>query len=218
MWRWWTDQRAAQKPFNSQWVKETLTDKVFKLSHKSVAFRQIEQNGPFQRPTEVACQFWARRGPCEGLNVCIILLMGTESSSPFHTYRHLLGFLQFLWEAADGYCCFKKKEKKRNRRGNADWTPSCCVLLIDSRYVIALWAGERERKSLKDAVNEKQITFSSLFHLAFSFSHSLMFVGSFHTFLRLYKVGVSLRDDAGISPGTMRYCESHGCSARETPK
>lgn len=35
-----------KRTFSGQLVKETSTSKVFKLSHKSAAFGQIEQNGP----------------------------------------------------------------------------------------------------------------------------------------------------------------------------
>lgn len=84
--KWWTDHRAAQKPFSSQRVKETLTAKVFKLSHKPVAFRQIEQNGSFQGLWS-SMWGWGQRGPLleKGLNGCIMLPVGVESRGPFHT-------------------------------------------------------------------------------------------------------------------------------------
>lgn len=114
-------QGSTKKPFSSQRVKETLTSKVFKLSHKSVAFRQIEQNGPFQDPEWSSMSALGTKGaPArKGLNGCIILSVAVVSKGPFHTYSHLLlAFLQFLREAADGCHCFKKK---LNRRGDADW-------------------------------------------------------------------------------------------------
>ena len=55
MWKEKTDHRGGawrekKRTFSGQLVKETSTSKVFKLSHKSLASRQIEQNGPFQKP------------------------------------------------------------------------------------------------------------------------------------------------------------------------
>lgn len=156
-------QGSTKRPFTSQWVKETLTSKVFKLSHKSVAFRQIEQNGPFQEPRWSSMSALGTKGTSggESLNGCIILSVAAASKGPFHTYRHLLlAFLQFLREAADGCHCFNKK---LNRRGNADWRPKpftlpnfCSVFPPDRQPLqqFALWAGGRDSKSPWDADTE----------------------------------------------------------------
>lgn len=89
-------QSRRKKPFSSRWVKKTLTSIVFKLSHKSAAFRQIEQNGTFQAPQWSSMSDQGIKGaPArESLNDCIILSVAAQSKGPFHTYRHLL--LAFL--------------------------------------------------------------------------------------------------------------------------
>ena len=167
-------QTRTKKLFNSRWVKETLTSKVFKLSHKSAAFRQIEQNGPFQEPQWSSMSALGTKGaPArESLNGCIILPMAALSKDPFHIYRHLLlAFLQFLWEAADGFHCFNKK---LNRRGNADWRqkpvtlPNLCSAFSWSTTVTAIClVSRRERntraQSMQSLGNKSNFPFKSAF-------------------------------------------------------
>lgn len=148
-------QGRTKKPFSSRWVKETLTSQVFKLSHKSVAFRQIEQNEPFQEPQWSSMSALGTKGaPArKSLNGCIILPVAAPSKGPFHVYRHLLlAFLQFLWEAADGFHCFNKK---LNRRGNADWRqkpvilPNPCSAFSWSTTVTAICLVSRRERNVR---------------------------------------------------------------------
>lgn len=168
-------QGRTKKPFSSWWVKETLTSKVFELSHKSAAFRQIEQNGPFQEPQWSSMSVLGTKGaPArESLNGCIILSVAAPSKGPFHTYRHLLlAFLQFLWEAADGFHCFNKK---LNRRGNADWRQkpvtlhNLCSAFSWSTTVTAIClVSRRERnaraRSMQSLGNKSNFPFKSIFY------------------------------------------------------
>lgn len=159
-------QGRTKEPFRCRRVKETLTSKVFKLSHKSTAFRQIEPNGPFQKPQQSSMSaLGTKGGPArESLNGCIILSMAALSKGSFHIYRHLLlAFIQFSWEAADGFHCF---HKKLNRRGNADWRqkkrhrPQTLLrfLLIDNRYCNLPREQEAENcESPKHALTEEKI-------------------------------------------------------------
>lgn len=181
-------QGRTKEPFRCRWVKETLTSKVFKLSHKSAAFRQIEQNGPFQEPQWSSMSALGTKGaPArESLNGCIILSMAAQSKGPFHIHRHLLlAFLQFSWEAADGFHCFNKK---LNRRGNADWRqkpvtlPNLCSAFSWSTTVTAIClVSRRERiaraQSLQSLGDKSNFPFKS----AFCYHHNVESLGSHHT-------------------------------------
>lgn len=164
-------QAGTKEPFRCQWVKETLTSKVFKLSHKSTAFRQIEQNGPFQEPRQSSMSALGTKGggaTRESLNGCIILSIASQSKGPFHIYRHLLlAFLQFSWEAADGFHCFNKK---LNRRGNADWRQKPVTLhnlgfaFSWSTTVTAIWLERTARaQSMQSLGNKSHFPFKWTF-------------------------------------------------------
>lgn len=129
---------------------------------------------PFRSPSKVALSALGTKGaPArESLNGCIILSMAAPSKGPFHTYRHLLlAFLQFLWEAADGFHCFNKK---LNRRGNADWRqkaftrPNLCSVFSWSTTVTAICLVSRRQRnaraqSMKSLGNKWNFPFKSVF-------------------------------------------------------
>lgn len=126
----------------------------------------------------------------ESLNACIILSVVAPSKGPFHTYRHLLlAFLQFVWEAADGFHCFNKK---LNWRGNADWRqipvtlPNLCSASPDWQPLpqFALWAGGREMWEPKAC---SHCGTNQIFLLTLSFASTTMFIPSHLTQRMFFK-------------------------------
>lgn len=69
------DRSQRGEVFTSQWDRETLTSTVFKLSHKSAALEQIEQNGTFQTSYWSSMSALGTKGALatERLKGCIIL-------------------------------------------------------------------------------------------------------------------------------------------------